>query len=93
MAILLQNNLNPQPTKAMKLESEIYPQILKLVKSGVTIQNACAVVGVNRPNFYKSITKEQKNELRFYKATTLVHGTAGHFGKRDFMTLETEEEN
>lgn len=47
-----------------------YYEVLKLVKSGMTIQNACVVAGINRTKLYKNITKEQKKELRFYKATT-----------------------
>ena len=68
-----------------------YLQVLKLVKGGMTIQNACVVANINRTKLYKNITKEQKNELRFYKTTTLIHGTCGHFGTRDFMTLEDDE--
>jgi hypothetical protein len=64
-----------------------------LVKSGITIQNACVAVNIDRTKFYKNITKEQKKELRFYKATTLIHGTSGHFGTRDFMTLEADEDD
>lgn len=71
---------------------ESYLEVLKLVKRGVTIQNACVVAGVDRTKFYKNITKEQKKELRFYKATTLIHGTCGHFGTRDFITFETEDD-
>jgi len=74
----------------MKIE-EKYLEILKLVKSGLTIQQACNVSNTNRTMFYKSITKEQKNELRFYKSTTLIHGTSGHFGSRDFMSLDINE--
>lgn len=70
-----------------------YLQVLKLVKSGMTIQNACVVVNIDRTKLYKNITKEQKKELRFYKATTLIHGTCGHFGTRDFMTLEADEDD
>ena len=82
-------------TKALKqgAVSGSYLQVLKLVKSGITIQNACVTVGINRTEFYKNITKEQKKELRFYKSTTLIHGTCGHFGTRDFMTLETDEDD
>lgn len=73
--------------------NDSYLQVLKLVKSGVTIQNACVVAGISRDKLYKKITQEQKNELRFYKTTTLIHGTCGHFGTRDFMTLETDEQD
>jgi hypothetical protein len=46
--------------------------VFKLVKSGMTIQNACVVLNINRTKFYKNITKEQKKELIFYKATTVT---------------------
>lgn len=78
--------------KNKKYTDESYLKILKLIKNGLTIQDACVVEGVSRANLYKNITKEQKNELRFYKATTLIHGTCGHFGTRDFMNLDIEDE-
>ena len=73
--------------------SDSYLQVLKLVKSGVTIQNACITTGVCRVIFYKNITKEQKEELRFYKATTQFHGSGHGWGTRDFMTLELEDDD
>lgn len=81
------------PALKQALVSGSYLQVLKLVKSGITIQNACVVVGINRAELYKYITKEQKKELRFYKTTTLIHGTCGHFGTRYFMTLEADDDD
>jgi sRNA-binding carbon storage regulator CsrA len=69
---------------------KVYLEVLKLVKKGVTIEKACKTVKVNRTKFYASITKEQKNELRFYKSSTLIHGTCGHYGTRDFISFENE---
>ena len=88
---MMNKEQNPQSCQADVSGS--YLQVLKLVKSGMTIQNACVVVNINRTKLYKNITKEQKKELRFYKATTLIHGTRGHFGTRDFMTLEADEDD
>ena len=87
------NNLPQKPQSCQTDVSGSYLQVLKLVKSGMTIQDACVVANINRTKLYKNITKEQKKELRFYKATTLIHGTCGHFGTRDFMTLEADEDD
>lgn len=73
--------------------SAIYLDVLKLVKRGMTIQNACVAANIQRSKFYKNITKEQKYELRCYKSTTLIHGVRGHFGRIDFMKFETDEDD
>lgn len=70
----------------------IYLKVLKLVKIGTTIQNACVSAGISTRYFYDNITKEQKNELRFYKTTTRISSSCGR-GTRIFMTLETDDED
>ena len=37
-----------------------YLQVLKLVKSGMTIQNACVVVNINELNFIKTLRKNKR---------------------------------
>jgi hypothetical protein len=73
--------------------SDCYLHVLKLVKNGMTMQDACVASGVERNKFGKGITKEQKKELKFYKATNSSIGTFGRFGTRDFITLEADEDN
>lgn len=70
------------------MDKSIYLDVLKMVKKGVTIEKACKSIGVNRATFYNNITNEQKNELRFYKSTTLVNNIYGHCGNKDFMSFE-----
>ena len=70
-----------------------YLQVLKLVKSGITIQDSCVVAGIDRKKFYKRITKEQKKELRFYKSTMLIDEFASHFKNINFQTLEIDDYN
>ena len=53
-------------------------KVISLVKKGNTISGALKVLGVNRTKFYKSITKEEKAELRFHKTAIARHGTPGH---------------
>lgn len=73
--------------------SGTYLQVLKLVKSGITIQDACVMAGIDRKKFYKRITKEQKKELRFYKSTMLIDEFASHFKNINFQTLEIDDYN
>lgn len=68
-----------------------YSNVLRLVKSGVTIQNALNSLGINRTTFYRHITKEQNQELIYFKTTTQIHGAGHGYGRRDFMTLEVDE--
>jgi hypothetical protein len=69
-------------------------RVLKLVKKGMTIQNACYSIGLKTTSkFYKDLSQEQKRELRFYKSTTIIHGTCGRYGSRDFITFDYDEEN
>lgn len=53
--------------------SEIYLKILKSVKKGMTIQNACKSNGFNSTaGFYKNISEKQKTELRSYKSINKI---------------------
>jgi transcriptional regulator of acetoin/glycerol metabolism len=45
-----------------------YNSILKLVKEGLTIQEACTVSGTNRTTLYRKLTEQQKLELKGYKS-------------------------
>ncbi|MFZ1704390.1 MAG: hypothetical protein WAT79_08580 [Saprospiraceae bacterium] len=47
-----------------------YNQVLELVKSGLTIQNACKSLGKGTSQLYKKMTPDQKKELYSYKVTT-----------------------
>ena len=48
---------------------DYYNQVLELVKSGLTIQNACKSLGKGTSHLYKKMTPEQKRELLSYKTT------------------------
>ncbi len=68
--------------------SVIYLHVLKLVKSGITIQNACIVVNTTSKTFYRNITKAQRQELKFYKIIMKQHPNYG----RAFMSPLTDED-
>jgi hypothetical protein len=48
--------------------NQVYNLVLKLVKSGLTITDACKKSKIERRTFYKTITEQQKLELRAYKS-------------------------
>ncbi len=79
--------------KMSKNISGTYSQVLKLVKSGISIKDSCVVAGIDRKKFYKTITKEQKKELRFYKTTMVIDEFASHFKNINFQTLEIDDYN
>lgn len=48
--------------------NQAYNLVLKLVKIGLTITDACKKSKIERSTFYKAITEQQKLELRAYKS-------------------------
>lgn len=90
-------NLNATVTEShLGNIGDIYNNVLKMVKNGITIEKACISAKISRSGFYKKINKAQREELRFYKSSTLIYGTPGHYpslyGSRHFMTLIEEED-
>lgn len=68
-------------------------RVIELVKKGNTISGSLRALGIDRTKFYKSISQQQKLEIRFHKTTTLIHGTSGHNTSRHHcFELDTEEE-
>jgi hypothetical protein len=55
----------PKKDYAKKVD---YNLVLNLVKSGLTIQDACKKSKIERSTFYRAITKQEKTELRAYKS-------------------------
>lgn len=53
--------------------TDIYKKVLKKVKSGMTIQNACSSIGIKSTSgFYRNITEIQKKELISYKTINKI---------------------
>ena len=46
-----------------------YNKVLEEVKNGLTIQNACILLGIHRETFYRNITPIQKKEINAFKIT------------------------
>lgn len=47
--------------------NQVYHLVLNLVKDGLTISDACKKSKIERGTFYRTITEQQKLELRAYK--------------------------
>lgn len=54
---------------------QTYNDILKLVKSGYTIDNALNYLQFSRTTFYARISKNQKLELQLYKTSNAKYGS------------------
>jgi len=62
--------------------SDIFPKILSMVEFGDTISNALNKLGINRSEFYRGITIQQKKELLVVKTLNAKYSVYGRGVKK-----------
>ena len=55
----------------------VFQDVLKLVKAGMNIEIACKKLHVSRNTLYRRMSKNQKNELMFYKVSNSKYDYRG----------------
>lgn len=60
----------------------VFQDVLKLVKGGMNIEIACKKLHVSTTTLYRRMSKNQKNELMFYKVSN---------SKYDYMGLHSND--
>ena len=55
----------------------VFKDVLKLVKGGMTIENACHNLNIPRDHVYRRMSKDQKNELKFNKVAHAKYDKRG----------------
>lgn len=71
-SIAKKSGVKPRETKTITDIAALHEDLIKLVKSGMTIEAACKDKGVSRSVIYKRMTVEQKIELASWKAVSSV---------------------
>ena len=52
----------------------VFKDLLPLIESGLTIEQALNEIGVERSRFYRFLTPIQKSELQLMKTTNTIYG-------------------
>ena len=63
------NKANPRKNKTRKIDiKKDLPEVIKMVEKGLSIQQSCKALNINRNYFYDLINKNDLKELKSLKA-------------------------